>query len=54
MSGELARKDDVIQCQNDVIQSQNVELAEKDELIQKLRLQLENAISDGAVNNEDT
>lgn len=54
LSGELARKDDVIQCQNDVIQSQNVELAEKDELIQKLRLQLENAISDGAVNNEDT
>ena len=43
LSGELARKDDVIQCQNDVIQSQNVELAEKDELIQQLRLQLENA-----------
>jgi serine/threonine protein kinase len=54
LSGELARKDDVIQCQNDVIQSQNVELAEKDELIQQLRLQLENAgISDAVVNNED-
>jgi len=43
LNQELFRKDDLIQSQNDVIQSQNYELAEKDELIQQLKLRLENA-----------
>mmetsp|Transcript_26596 Transcript_26596/g.37986 ORF Transcript_26596/g.37986 Transcript_26596/m.37986 type:complete len:201 (+) Transcript_26596:2-604(+) len=43
LNQELVRKDDLIQSQNDVIQSQNFELAEKDEVIQQLKLQLENA-----------
>ncbi len=43
LNQELVRKDDLIQSQNDVIQSQNFELSEKDEVIQQLKLQLENA-----------
>ena len=43
LNQEQIRKDDLIQSQNDVIQSQNFELAEKDELIQQLKLRLENA-----------
>ena len=43
LNQELVVKDDLIQSQNDVIQSQNWELAEKDELIQHLKNRLERA-----------
>mmetsp|Transcript_21770 Transcript_21770/g.37081 ORF Transcript_21770/g.37081 Transcript_21770/m.37081 type:complete len:883 (-) Transcript_21770:25-2673(-) len=53
LNQELVKKDDLIQSQNDVIQSQNFELAEKDELIQQLMLRLENAgISSNCVVDE--
>ncbi|KAL7443170.1 hypothetical protein ACHAXM_008721 [Skeletonema potamos] len=57
LNQELIRKDDLIQSQNDVIQSQNFELAEKDELIQQLKLRLENAgisIENGFDEESDT
>lgn len=53
LNQELVRKDDLIQSQNDVIQSQNFELAEKDEVIQQLKLRLENAGISTHVNSDN-